>query len=94
MRSGAQRIYHTFGDLQSMANLAAIGLRVAYPGRIVVLITLPMRHGLWMGSAMARRVVERAGGLPVPVGAGPPADTLMSMRRFEPNAVESSPTQK
>lgn len=51
-----------------------------------------MSHGLWMGSATAQRVVERAGGLPIPVGADDPQETLKWMQRFEPNVVMSSPS--
>jgi phenylacetate-CoA ligase len=83
---------YTLRDMQMLTNLGAVAIRVAHPGRLVALIALPMRHGLWMGWATARRIVERAGGLPLPVGAGDPQETLQWMRRLEPNVLMSSPS--
>ena len=51
-----------------------------------------MSHGLWMGWATAQRIVERAGGLPLPVGADDPKETLQWMKRLEPNVLMSSPS--
>lgn len=87
-----KRIYYTARDMQVLTNFDAAALRVGHSGRLVALIALPMSHGLWMGSATAQRVVERAGGLPIPVGADDPQETLKWMRRFEPNVVMSSPS--
>lgn len=87
-----KRVYYSFRDLQTLTNLDAVALRVGHPGRLVTLIALPMSHGLWMGSATAQRVVERAGGLPIPVGADDPQETLKWLQRFEPNVVMSSPS--
>jgi phenylacetate-CoA ligase len=87
-----KRVYHTFRDVQALTNLGAVALRAGHPGQLVALIALPMSHGLWMGSASAQRAVERAGGLPLPVGADDPRETLKWMQRFEPNVVVSSPS--
>ena len=87
-----KRVYYSWRDMQALTNLDAVALRVGHPGRLVTLIALPMSHGLWMGSATAQRVVERAGGLPIPVGADDPQETLKWMQRFEPNVVMSSPS--
>jgi phenylacetate-CoA ligase len=45
-----------------------------------------------MGWATAQRIVERAGGTPLPVGAGDPEETLRWMQRLEPNVLMSSPS--
>ncbi len=87
-----KRVYYTFRDMQRLTNLHALAVRVGHPGQLVTLIALPMSHGLWMGSATAQRVVERAGGLPIPVGADDPQETLRWVRRFEPNVIMSSPS--
>ncbi len=87
-----KRVFYTWREMQMLTNLAAASLRVGHPGRLWALIALPIGHGLWMGAAMAARAVERAGGLPIPVGAGSPAETLRWMQRFEPNVVMSSPS--
>lgn len=87
-----KRVFFSHRDMQVLTNFAALALRFRHPGRLVVLIALPMTHGLWIGSATAQRVVERAGGLPLPVGADDPQETLKWMRRFEPNLVISSPS--
>jgi phenylacetate-CoA ligase len=83
---------YTLREMQMLTNLSAVAIRVAYPGPLIALIALPMRHGLWMGWATAQRIVERAGGLPLPVGAGDPQETLQWMRRLEPNVLMSSPS--
>lgn len=87
-----KRVYYSFRDMQTLTNLDAVALRAEHPDRIVALIALPMSHGLWMGSATAQRVVERAGGLPIPIGADDPQETLRWMQRFESNVVVSSPS--
>ncbi len=83
---------YTLSDAQRLTNLSAVAIRVDHPGPLRTLIALPMRHGLWMGWATARRIVERAGGLPLPVGAGEPEETLAWMERLEPNVLMSSPS--
>jgi phenylacetate-CoA ligase len=83
---------YTHQEMQMLTNLSAVAIRVAHPGRLAALIALPMRHGLWMGWATAQRIVERAGGLALPVGAGDPQETLQWMRRLEPNVLMSSPS--
>ena len=85
-------VAYTLDEIQRLANLSAAAIRVAHPGRLVTLIALPMRHGLWMGWATAHRIIERAGGLPLPVGAGDPQETLRWMQRLEPNVLMSSPS--
>jgi phenylacetate-CoA ligase len=87
-----KRIYYTWRDTQMLTNLAAVFLRVGCPGRLCALIALPIAHGLWIGAPSAARTVERAGGLPIPVGTGDPAATLRWMRRFEPDVVMSCPS--
>lgn len=87
-----KRVYYSFRDMQVLTNLDALVLRGGHPHRLVALIALPLRHGLWIGSVTAQRVVERAGGLPLPVGADDPRETMMWMKRFEPNVVMSSPS--
>lgn len=87
-----KRIYFTFKELQLFTNFAAAALCFRHPGPLVVLIALPMTHGLWIGASFAQRVVERAGGLPLPIGAEDPCETLKWMQRFEPNVAISSPS--
>lgn len=87
-----KRVYFTWRELQMLTNLAAVGLRVGRPGRLWVLIALPIEHGLWIGTPTAIRIVERAGGLPIAVGTADPTKTLQWMGRFEPNVVMSSPS--
>lgn len=87
-----KRVYYTYAEMHAMTNFQAAALLISHPGKLHVLIALPLSHGLWMGSATAQRVVERAGGLPIPVGADDPIETLRWMRRFEPNVVMSSPS--
>jgi phenylacetate-CoA ligase len=85
-----KRVYFTSRELNAMTNFAAFALRFGQPGRLVALLALPMSHGFWIGSATAHRVVERAGGLPLPVGADDPVEAVAWMRRFSPNVVISS----
>ncbi|MGM0401287.1 MAG: phenylacetate--CoA ligase family protein [Chloroflexota bacterium] len=87
-----KRIYYTLKDLQQITNFSALALRAQYRGPLHALIALPMRHGLWIGSATAESIIRRAGGLPLPVGAGDPQETLEWMRRFEPNVIISAPS--
>src|SRR5262249_50774428 len=74
-----KRVYYPFRERQALTNFAALALRFRNPGRLVALIVLPTSHGLWVGSASAQRAVERAGGLPLPVGADDPGETLTWM---------------
>lgn len=85
-----KRVYFTAREIEAMTNFAAFALRFGQAGRLVVLLALPMSHGFWIGSATAHRVVERAGGLPLPVGADDPVEAIAWMRRFSPNVVISS----
>lgn len=87
-----KRVYYNLLELERITNFNALALRVQHRGRLHALIALPMRQGLWIGSAAARNVFRRAGGLPIPVGAGDPEETLRWMRRFEPNVVASFPS--
>lgn len=87
-----KRIYYTFREMQSLSNLYGLALRIAHTGRLVALIALPIGHGLWIGGTSVQRAVERAGGLPVSVGASDPADSIKWMKRFSPNIVFSSPS--
>lgn len=87
-----KRIYYTFRELQALSNLYGLALRIAHSGRLVALIALPIGHGLWIGGASVQRAVERAGGLPLSVGASDPEETLKWMERFSPNVVFSSPS--
>ncbi|HAU32546.1 MAG TPA: hypothetical protein DCW46_09915 [Desulfotomaculum sp.] len=87
-----KRIYYTCRELQTLTNLYAVFMRISCTGRLIVLIALPMSHGLWIGSASAMRAVERAGGLPLPVGANNSAETIQWMKRFKPNILISSPS--
>lgn len=66
--------------------------RMQHHGVLQVVVALPQRHGLWIGSTTAEAVVRRAGGIPYPVGAGDPEQTLKWMRRFDFNLVMSSPS--
>lgn len=87
-----KRIFYSFKDLQILTNICAVSLRVLFPGPITGLIALPLNHGLWIGSSSIERAVERAGGLPLPVGATDPEETLKWMQRFRPNIIFSSPS--
>lgn len=87
-----KRVYFTYREMQMLTNLYAVALRIRHPGALTGLIALPATHGLWIGSPSVHRAVERAGGLPLPVGAEDPSETLKWMRRFEPNFVFSSPS--
>lgn len=85
-----KRVYYTWREMNALANLGAVALRVRHAGRMVALIALP--QGLWMGSGEAQRVVERAGGLPLPIGVGNPQEAVKAMRRFMPSVAISSPS--
>lgn len=87
-----KRIYYTFKEMQILSNLYGMALRMAHSGRLVALIALPIGHGLWIGGAIAQRAVERAGGLPLNVGANDLEATLKAMERFSPNVIFSSPS--
>lgn len=87
-----KRVYYTFRELQTLSNLYGLALRIAHSGRLVALIALPIGHGLWIGGASVQRAVERAGGMPLSVGANDPEETLKWMERFSPNIVFSSPS--
>ena len=87
-----KQVYYTLEELERITNFSALALRVRHRSKLRTLIALPMRHGLWMGSATAENIMRRAGGLPIPVGAGDPRDTIGWMQRFGPNLVASSPS--
>lgn len=87
-----KRMYYTFREMQTLANLYGMAIRMVHSGRLVALIALPIGHGLWIGGASVQRAVERAGGLPLNVGADNPQETLQWMRRFTPNLIFSSPS--
>jgi phenylacetate-CoA ligase len=87
-----KRIYFTYREMRAVSNFDAVALRFKNPGRLIVVIALPLAHGLWIGSAVAQRVIEQAGGLPLAVGAGDPEETIKWMKRFAPNVVISSPS--
>lgn len=87
-----KRVYYTFREMQTLSNLYGMALRIAHSGRLVALIALPVGHGLWIGGASVQRAVERAGGLPLSVGASDPGETIKWMERFSPNVVFSSPS--
>lgn len=87
-----KRVYFSRRDMQGLTNFAALAMRFRHPGRLVVMIALPMGHGLWIGSGTSQRVIDRAGGLPLPIGAGDLQSALKWMQRFEPNVVISSPS--
>lgn len=87
-----KRIYYTFREMQALSNLYGMVIRIAHVGRLVALVALPMGHGLWIGGAIVQRAVERAGGLPLNVGADNPSDTIKWMKRFSPNVIFSSPS--
>ena len=87
-----KKIFYTFHEMQMLTNLFAVALRLAQPGPITGIIALPTSHGLWIGSTSAHRAIERAGGLPIPIGADNPRETLKWMERFNPNLVFSSPS--
>ncbi|HMM21936.1 MAG TPA: AMP-binding protein [Selenomonadales bacterium] len=87
-----KRVYYTFREMQTLSNLFAVAVRAVHPGNLVALIALPLSHGLWIGSASVQRAVERAGGLSLPVGADDPGETVVWMKRFNPNVIFSSPS--
>ncbi len=87
-----KRVCFTLGDMQVLSNWGAVAMRFRNPGRMVAMIALPVSHGLWSGSATAQRIVERAGGLPISIGAADTQETLTWMKRFEPTFVISSPS--
>ncbi|AGL02344.1 phenylacetate--CoA ligase family protein [Desulfoscipio gibsoniae] len=87
-----KRVYFSYREMQMFTNLYALTARMGHAGRVVGFIALPTRHGLWIGSAIAHRAVERAGGLPIPAGADNTVETIQWMKRFEPNIIFSSPS--
>jgi phenylacetate-CoA ligase len=87
-----KQVYFGWREYRRMITFSALALRMFYTGPLKVLIALPLQHGLWIGSATARAMVRRAGGLPLPVGTGDPAETVTWMERFRPNMVISSPS--
>ncbi|HHH83241.1 MAG TPA: phenylacetate--CoA ligase family protein [Chloroflexi bacterium] len=87
-----KRVYFSQGDLQSLIHFGALAARLRWVGPMTALIVLPMRHGLWIGWNTALRVVERAGGLPLPVGGEDLEDALRWLQRFEPQIIIASPT--
>lgn len=87
-----KRMYYTYREMQTLSNLYGVALRTAHTGRLVALAALPIGHGLWIGGASVQRAVERAGGLPLNVGADDPAETIRWMKRFSPNVIFSSPS--
>lgn len=88
-----KRVYFSYREMQMFTNLYALTARMGLAaGRFVGFIALPTRHGLWIGSAIAHRAVERAGGLPIPAGADDTLETIQWMKRFEPNIIFSSPS--
>ena len=87
-----KKVFYAYHEMQMLTNLFAVALRLVQPGPIIGIIALPISHGLWIGSASAHRAIERAGGLPIPVGADNPQETLKWMERFNPNLVFSSPS--
>ncbi len=87
-----KRVYYTYREIQMLSNLYGMVVRIAHTGRLVALIAMPVGHGLWIGGASVQRAVERAGGLPISVGADNPVETLKWMRRFSPNVIFSSPS--
>lgn len=82
----------TWGDLQRLTNLWALGMHLENPALLRALIALPTMHGLWIGTASATRGIERAGGLPLPIGTPHPSEALDWMRRLAPTTVVSSPS--
>ncbi len=82
----------TWTELQRLYNVWALGLRIEHRGTLRALIALPSEHGLWVGGPSATRAIERAGGLPLPLGTPRPHEALAWMRRLEPNVVVSSPS--
>jgi phenylacetate-CoA ligase len=87
-----KRMYYTYREIQMLSNLYGAALRIAHTGRLVALIALPIGHGLWIGGSSVQRAVERAGGLPLNVGADNPQETIRWMNRFSPNVIFSSPS--
>ncbi len=87
-----KRMYYTYREIQMLSNLYGMAIRIAHAGRLVALVALPIGHGLWIGGASVQRAVERAGGLPLNVGADNPRETIKWMKRFSPNVIFSSPS--
>lgn len=87
-----KKIYYTYKELQSINNLYATALKYLHPDRLVALIAFPVSHGLWFGSPTTKMAVERAGGLPIPIGSDDPQETLEWMNRFDPNLIFSTPS--
>jgi phenylacetate-CoA ligase len=87
-----KRMYYTYREMQTLANLYGAAIRVMHTGKLVALVALPIGHGLWIGGASVQRAVERAGGLPLNVGADNPKETIKWMQRFSPNFIFSSPS--
>jgi len=85
-----KRVFYTARDMRRLANLASLGMRMHVTGRLVALIALP--PGLWAGTGEALRVVERAGGLPLPLGALDPRLALRHLQLYRPNVLISSPS--
>lgn len=87
-----KRMYYTFREIQALSNLYGMTVRLVHDGRLVALIALPVGHGLWIGGASVQRAVERAGGLPLMIGADNPQETVAWLQRFSPNVIFSSPS--
>jgi phenylacetate-CoA ligase len=87
-----KKVFFTYDEVQQLSNWGGLSLRFGRPGRMVAMIALPMTHGLWSGWASALRAIERAGGIPLPLGAEDTHETLEWIERFDPNIVISSPS--
>ncbi len=87
-----KQVYFSRNDFQQLVNFSALALLLRHSGPLQVLVALPMNHGLWIGSGSASPIIHRAGGVPYPVGADDPQETLTWMQRFEFNVVISSPS--
>ncbi len=85
-----KRAYYTLHELNALNNVGTLGLRLQLPDRFVTLIALP--SGLWMGGTEVWRVVERAGGLSVPIGMPDPSVVIASIKRYSPNVIATSPS--
>ena len=85
-------VYYSYRDLQMLCNMPAIAMRALFPRQLTVAVALPLRHGLWIGADIARRVVERSGGLALPLNMDDPRETLHWLQLFTPNALITAPS--
>jgi len=86
-----KRIYRTARDFERLVNVAAFLLRSRrWEERLVCMIA--HAQGLFGLAEPAEVVVQRAGGLALPIGQPMPQEALRQLSRFRPNWLMTSPS--